>query len=510
VEARPAVNRVTEQIQESSAAGPPAAAGTSSGKDLSARLLQNTAAAISGRGLAILFSTGAAILLARFLGVERLGEYGAIYAYIGLFTWLAAFGFEAVLVRELSRDRNNASSLVHTTVVLSALFSVGTIGVAILLARWSGYTGFLWWLLALASVEFVLTPLRLPAVIFQVDLQQWYAATINVVRQGLWLGIIVVLWIIKAPLLYVVMARVFTALVESLLLWVGGQRHLRGEKQFLTERVRLLLTHSFPIAFTSLLGMIYMRIDQVMLHKMTTDSVLGQYVAAVKVSELFELVPAALMLSVVPILSVSFAEPALFRSHVDRTFRFFMIMAGGLCVTMTVGAHTIIWILYGKQFLPAASLLAILIWSEVAVFFSTVVVNALVANNQQGILPVPTLLGAGINIALNLYLIPRYGATGAAWATLVSYTMAWMVCLLFIPQTRSLTGRGLRFAIPIVGVSLVSVACGLQLHTADIVRVAAALALFAAGLWITNSIRRSDLVEAMAAVRGAIARAPGS
>jgi O-antigen/teichoic acid export membrane protein len=499
------VNSVTDDLQDLTPASPHPEVANSQ-KNLSARVLQNAAAAITGRGLAIVFSTGAAILLARFLGVEKLGQYGAIYAYIGLFSWLATFGFEPVLLRELSKDRNNASSLVHTTVVLSALFSVITIGFSILLARWFGYSGFLWWLLVLASLEFVLTPLRLPAVIFQVDMRQWYPATINVVRQGLWFGIIGVFWVIKAPLLYVVLARVFTALVESLMMWAWSRRFLLGDKQFLLDRARTLLTHSFPIAFTVLLGTIYLRIDQVMLHNMTTDSVLGQYVAAVKVSELLELLPAGLMFSIAPILSVSFAEPQRFRSHIDRAFRYLMVLAGGLCVTMAVGARMIIWILYGKQFLPAASLLVVLIWAEIAIFFAAVVINALIASNQQGFLPLPTLVGAAANVALNLVLIPRYAAMGAAWATLVSYTMAWMVSLLFISKTRSLAWQGLRFALPIVGVALFSVACATRLPSNEIVRVPAALAMFVAGLWVTRSIRGSDINDGLAALKGSFAK----
>ena len=100
----------------------------------------------------------------------------------------------------------------------------------------------------------------------------------------------------------------------------------------------MIFSHSFPIAFSSLLAMIYMRIDQVMLHKMTTDSILGQYVAAVRVSELFEMLPTALMFTLAPILAVSVVDPKKFRSYIDRTFRYFMVLAAGLCVVMTVGA----------------------------------------------------------------------------------------------------------------------------------------------------------------------------
>ena len=460
---------------------------------LAGRVVKNVAAIMGGRGLSLMFSAGANVLLARLLGSERLGQFGAIYAYLALFGWLATFGFEPVLVREISRERRGAASLVHTAVVLSLFLSLGTVAVALFLAPRAGYAGYLWTLLALAAVEYALTPLRLPAVIFQVDLRQWYGATINVVRQGAWLAIISVLWVLKAPLLYVVAGRVASALLESLLLWIYGRRLLQQAGRFLRERAGMIFSHSFPLAFTSLLVTIYLRIDQVMLHKMASDYSLGQYVAAVRVSELFEALPAASMVTLAPIWAVSVADPEKFSGYVDRAFRYLMIVASALCVVLTVGARLVVRVLYGRQFLPAAPLLAVLIWSEIAVFFSAVVVNVLIAGNKQRLLPIPTIFGAAINIGLNLFWIPRYGAAGAAWATLVSYTLAWMVCLLFFKQTRSVAWRGILFAVPIAALALLSVGCAAILPVAEVLKVLAACVIFGVGIWVAGFIRKSEL-----------------
>ena len=119
--------------------------------DYRGEIVQNTMANIVGRGLALVFSTLAAALLARYLGSEKLGEYGAIYAYLGLFAWMATFGFEPVLVREASRDRKSASDLVRTATVLSIFLSVGTVVVAVAVAPWVGYGGRLRSLLILAG-----------------------------------------------------------------------------------------------------------------------------------------------------------------------------------------------------------------------------------------------------------------------------------------------------------------------------------------------------------------------
>jgi O-antigen/teichoic acid export membrane protein len=474
--------------------------------DLRVQVVQNTAATIAGRGLAIVFSAGGAVVLTRFLGSEKLGEYGAIYAYLTLFAWIAAFGFEPVLVREISRERENASDLLHTAIVMSCFLSVGAVGAAILLAPWAGYAGHLRALLIIAGLEYVLTPIRLPALIFQVDMQQWYGATINVVRQGVWFAIIVVLWFLGAPLTYVIVGRVLAAMIESGLIWGCSRRFLPKTGSFLRERATRIFSQSFPIAFTSLLAMIYLRIDQVMLHKMVLDSALGQYVAAVKVSELFEALPASLMLALAPTLSVSVAEPERFRSYTDRAFRYFMVLAAALCVVITAGAGLIVRILFGNEFLPAAPMLAVLIWSEIAVFFSTIVVNVLVAENRQRLLPVPTLIGAAVNVGLNLALIPRYGPVGAAYATLVSYTFAWMLVLLFFKETRAVIRRGLRFALPVTGVALVAVGCARFLFVSEALRAIVAIGLFAVGVGIGGLIEKSDLSYVIQAIRASIGK----
>jgi PST family polysaccharide transporter len=47
-----------------------------------------------------------------------------------------------------------------------------------------------------------------------------------------------------------------------------------------------------------------------------------------------------------------------------------------------------------------------------------------------------TTIGAIMNIALNLWLIPRYGATGAAIATLISYVVVNTVLIGVFSKTR--------------------------------------------------------------------------
>ena len=407
--------------------------------DLRGEIVQNTMANIVGRGLALVFSTLAAALLARYLGSEKLGEYGAIYAYLGLFAWMATFGFEPVIVREASRDRKSASDLVRTAMTLSVFLSVGTIVVAVLVAPWAGYGGRLRSLLILAGIEYVLTPLRLPEVIFQIDLRQWYGSTINVVRQGIWLGMIVVLWLLgRSALLRDWRAR--AGRLDRVDFDLGIRAEISGGEGEIPAGPRADDFFAFVSHRVYLAARDDLYADRSGDAAQDDDRFHPGTIRSGRASE--RAFRDASRRADVYVGSRSRGQrgrsaeiPQLHGSDIS------LLYGAGcrLCVLMTIGARIIVRVLYGKQFLPAAPLLAVLIWSEIAVFFATVVVNVMVARNHQNLLPIPTLAGAAINVALNLVLIPRYAAMGTAWATLVSYSLAWMVALLFFKQTRSIT-----------------------------------------------------------------------
>jgi PST family polysaccharide transporter len=70
------------------------------------------------------------------------------------------------------------------------------------------------------------------------------------------------------------------------------------------------------------------------------------------------------------------------------------------------------------------------------VFVKCAVENYLLNENLTKIILFSSVLGAFSNILLNLVLIPIYGINGAAIATIMSYSIAAYVGLLFFNETR--------------------------------------------------------------------------
>jgi len=168
----------------------------------------------------------------------------------------------------------------------------------------------------------------------------------------------------------------------------------------------------------------------------------------VQLVEQFSVLPVALVSSLFPVLSQMSGHEEQFRHYLGVSYRFLMAVVFAVCAVLTPIAGPLVDFFYGKQFHSSATLLVVLVWSEVPIFFGVVIVNAIIAKNLQRYLPVSTILGAVVNIALNLVFIPRWGALGASWATVISYCLAGIFLFLGIAETRALAVQGLQIAFP--------------------------------------------------------------
>ena len=463
---------------------------------LGTRVFQNTAAQLIGRVISIGFSAATSILLARYLGKEKLGEYGAIYAYLALYGFLASFCLEQILAREISVRRAQGAEIFRTGTLTALGFSVAGLFIAPLAAPLFGYSGALRWLIAVAAVDLlILPPLRFSGIIFQVEMRLWYNVVIALVRQAMWLAAVVLLAMRSAAFYEVIIARTIVGILEAVIVVWNVKRVglVQGKPRFLASEAKMMVREGFPLVLMTLAVAIYHRIDQVMLHKMSGDQVLGPYVIAVQLTELFSALPVALMTSLFPALTQSAKDEQRFDRYMEKTYRFLMVIALAACAVVTPIAAPVVELLYGKQFLPTADLLIVLIWSEVPIFFGVAVGSALVAKGRQKYLPYGAVAGALMNLLLNLAFIPRYGALGAAWATVISYSIAGIFSLLFISGTRKVALQGIRISLPPFLLAL-GITIGLkQFELAFWWKLILAATLFLTGAWITRTVRREDL-----------------
>jgi O-antigen/teichoic acid export membrane protein len=466
------------------------------GATVGTRVFQNTMVLLGGRGFSLLLSAAASILLARYLGRDRMGEYGALYAYLSLYSWLATFCLEPILAREVSQRRSEATQIFHTGSMIALSFALAGTLLAPLLAPLFGYAGQLRWLVAVAALDLlILPPIRLPGIVFQVDMKQWFAVGIGLLRQVLWLAAIVLLAMRNAAFYQVVIARLFCGIIEAAVFLKLSYRpgFLSGPRRFDWSEAKRLLQYGYPMVLSAITSGIYFRIDQVMLHKMAGARALGPYVVAVQLTEQFGALPVALISSLAPVLAVTVGQEQLFHHYLRLSYRFLMAVVFLVCAVIAPITMPVVALLYGKEFLASADLINVLIWSEVPLFLGVVVAHALIAKNLQRYFPISAAVGAAMNIGLNLIFIPRWGALGASWATVISYTFAAILMYLAFQSSRAIAWEGLCIAAPPFAVTL-AITFALRfwpVHFA--VKCLAATALYAVGAWLTGTVRKPEI-----------------
>jgi PST family polysaccharide transporter len=374
----------------------------------------------------------------------------------------------------------------------------------LLLAPSFGYSGDLRILVFFAAVDALVVPATsLVIIVFQVDMRQWYAVGLGLLRQAMWLGAVALLASGKASFFWVILSRslvgIGAAIITQWVCWRGDV--LPGPWSFSWPEARKLVGFGFPIALSTVSVGIYHRIDQVMLHNMSGDRVLGPYVIAVQLIELVSALPVALMSSLFPVLSSTARDEPRFNHYLSASYRLLLVVVFGLCAVMTPIAAPVIQLLYGNAYSATPSLLLVLIWSEVPVFFGVVISSAIVARGLQRYLPLSTVAGAVTNLLLNLVLIPRYGALGSSWATVVSYCLAGMFLYLCFPATRPLAWTGFRFVLPLLVCTLTISAGTSALPWAFLWKILLACIAYLAGAWMVGVIRRRDIDLALQQLR---------
>jgi O-antigen/teichoic acid export membrane protein len=179
------------------------------------------------------------------------------------------------------------------------------------------------------------------------------------------------------------------------------------------------LVRTTPIAMGMIFGVLYFRLDIVMLQLMTEEKVVGFYSAAYKLFEVSVVLPHSFMMVLFPTLvEEHHSDPILFKNRFKKVIAIFSLTGVSIALVLWSFSHEIIKMIYGDKFFPSAQILDVLAVSTLFFFISFLLSHVLIASGREKVNTWNLVGVVALNITLNLAWIPRYGAIGAAWATL--------------------------------------------------------------------------------------------
>ncbi len=197
---------------------------------------------------------------------------------------------------------------------------------------------------------------------------------------------------------------------------------------------------------------LYMKIDQLIVGKMMGMNALGNYSAAVRLSDAWYFLPMTVSSICYPLALLHQKEKE--NRYVQLIFDLTLWISFVVIGFALYFSDEIFHFMFGERFMVDKLLLNLLFYSG---FFISLCISTAVWLNVRGdrkIIFLRSLMGALVNIGLNLYLIPSYGLVGCGFATLISYGVTFIItfahgdskeCIIYLKKSINLYQCYFRF-----------------------------------------------------------------
>lgn len=114
-------------------------------------------------------------------------------------------------------------------------------------------------------------------------------------------------------------------------------------------------------------------------------------------------------------------------NFVQNVYKYFMICSIAICSVLIMLAKPMGYVLYAKDYFIAWTYVPLLLVAYHFSGLSGVIASVYSAAKKTSMLFISTSVGAVLNIVLNILLIPKYGAIAAAYTTLASFFVTWII-----------------------------------------------------------------------------------
>ena len=180
---------------------------------------------------------------------------------------------------------------------------------------------------------------------------------------------------------------------------------------------------------------IYLNLDVVMLRFLQSNEAVGYYNAGIKVKTVLVTCVTSLGTVLLPRLSyyIETADKKAFQLMVGKAFRFVFVAASAVTVYFSIFARESILLLSGEAFLPAVGPMMILMPTVLLIGLSNVTgIQILTPNGREREVMNSIWGGAILDFVLNLIVIPKFSANGAALSTLLAEGMVLLLQCWFL------------------------------------------------------------------------------
>ncbi len=373
------------------------------------------------------------ILLARFLGLEVLGQYYTAISFTTIFAIFIDLGFGNALTREVAKDQARAAQWLRTVLFLKLLLAAATVILSLGVAGFA-YSRFLLVLISISVLSMVLDSFTntffavargfhnlkyesIAAVIFQL-----IVLTLGVLAMFLDCSLPAMLGIL-------VIASVFNFLYSASV--VKRYLHLSIKPLWNKEIALRIFNISWPFALYNIFQRLFTYLDSLLLGFIAGYGQVGLYQIAFKLIFALQFLPMAFTASLYPAMSAYWLNnKEQLRVSFERALNYLLIISLPIIFGIFALADKVLPLF--KAGPEAIWPLRVSILAIFFIFLNFPVGSLLNACDRQRRNTLNMAIATVFSVALNLLLIPRWQALGASVTVLASNALMFILGLFSI------------------------------------------------------------------------------
>lgn len=226
-------------------------------------------------------------------------------------------------------------------------------------------------------------------------------------------------------LMWIYCGVTFLSLLTALLIC---RKSLRGH--FRLEALKKLLHFGVPLISSGIFIWVLNLIDRFFIIKYYDLEQVGLYSLGVKITLAVSLIITGFLLTWEPF-AYSIAKRKSARQIYSRIMTYYLMATFFCAVVICYAAKPLVLLLAPSNYLPVTNIMSVLLLATIfcgAFYVAAIGVNIV---KKTQFVTIATFLAAVLNIALNFFLIPKYGIWGASIATMLSYFAATVIVYAF-------------------------------------------------------------------------------
>lgn len=391
------------------------------------RVLSNTGWILLGSGFNKVSSIVLLYVLSRYLGAEGFGRFSFAFFYVAFFSSIAEFGLTPILIKYVNAYPEKAGEVQGKGIIIGLFFTCLAVLLAYGGAFMLNYETDIRYLILIASLTLFISfrdvtfrwILEVP---FRASLKMAYPVLLGILSE--FLGLASILFVInkEGSIEAIITVYVLSSLPGFFILMLLSLKFVRPSFCGGGINTYNIIKEAFSIGLSNILSTIYLVIGLLILFQFSGADDVGYYALSFRLTTSLRIIPEAMMHSLFPLLTNAHLseEPQRIKSIFGTAIKYVGIIAFPLTIGTMAVAQSVVVLMSGKGFLPAAAALSILIWATFFAFFNTIlrfIFNAISLQRYNFWISVSMVISS---VILSFLFIPKQGFMGASYALVFS------------------------------------------------------------------------------------------